>query len=124
MFSTMPLPVFRDVPTLFRPAAPSPLSSSPLRATSPPLAQRDPNTIPRREVKSSPVRASKFKFASRPTRPVPIVQKREAAQEARRSLFLRNVRQRADDKAWERRGGDQEVRGALRPPCSYRVTMD
>jgi len=37
------------------------------------------------------------------------VQKREEARESRRKLFLKNVRERADDKAWERRGGDQEV---------------
>ena len=115
MFAVMPLPVFHDHTAVFRPASPSLLSSSPIRAASPPLAPRDPNALPRRDTKSSPIRGPNFRFASRPSRPVPIVQKREAAQEARRKLFLRNVRQRADDKAWERRGGDQEVCSTLSP---------
>lgn len=34
---------------------------------------------------------------------------REKAQESRRTLFLKNVRQRADDRKWEKRGGDQEA---------------
>lgn len=38
-----------------------------------------------------------------------VSQKREAAQESRRKLFLKNVRQRADDSRWERRGGEQEL---------------
>lgn len=38
-----------------------------------------------------------------------MVQKREAAQASRRRLFLKNVRQRAEDKRWENRGGEQEV---------------
>lgn len=110
----------------YRPSIPSPLSSSPIRAsTPPPLSARDSNA--RREVQSSPVSPSSSifgscssssggangsKFAARPTRPVPVVagQKREAAQESRRKLFLKNVRQRAEDSRWERRGGEQEVR--------------
>lgn len=52
---------------------------------------------------------SKFKYASRASRPNPLRQSRENAQESRRKLFLNNVRQRQDDKAWERRGGDQEL---------------
>lgn len=63
---------------------------------------------------SSPVHGAKpsiFKFANRgPARPNPLTaQKREAAQESRRKLFLKNVRQRAEDRRWERRGGEQEV---------------
>jgi hypothetical protein len=38
-----------------------------------------------------------------------VSQKREVAQEGRRKLFLRNVRQRAEDRRWEMRGGEQEV---------------
>ena len=106
MFAIMPQPpIFQDSTALFRPAAPSPLSSSPIRASSP---REDDYT---RDVKSSPIRAPKFKFASRPVRQAPVAQKREVAQEARRKLFLKNVRQRADDQKWERRGGEQEVFG-------------
>ncbi|ROW00806.1 hypothetical protein VMCG_06539 [Cytospora schulzeri] len=94
----------------YRPAVSSPLSSSPIRATTPPpLTPRDANA--RREVQSSPTAAAKHtsKFASRPTRPNPVNQKREVAQEGRRKLFLRNVRQRAEDRRWEMRGGEQEL---------------
>ncbi|KAL1865729.1 hypothetical protein Daus18300_007105 [Diaporthe australafricana] len=102
-------------PSAHRPAISSPLSSSPIRATTPPpLSACDANA--RREVQSSPIPASSAaskstsRFASRPTRPNPVVsQKREAAQESRRKLFLKNVRQRADDSKWERRGGEQEL---------------
>ncbi|KUI58572.1 hypothetical protein VP1G_05820 [Cytospora mali] len=99
----------------YRPAVSSPLSSSPIRATTttpPPLSPRDANA--RRDIQSSPIptSAAKFKnskFASRPTRPNPVNQKREVAQEGRRKLFLKNVRQRAEDKRWEMRGGEQEL---------------
>lgn len=106
-------------PSAHRPAISSPLSSSPIRATTPPpLSACDANA--RREIQSSPIHASwsssgpskpVSKFAARPTRPNPVVnQKREAAQESRRKLFLKNVRQRAEDSRWEKRGGEQEVR--------------
>lgn len=108
-------------PSTHRPAISSPLSSSPIRATTPPppLSACDANA--RREIQSSPIPASwssssgpskpVSRFAARLTRPNPVVsQKREAAQESRRKLFLKNVRQRADDSRWERRGGEQEVR--------------
>lgn len=131
MFTTMGLPpIFPDFaahtpstfssPSAHRPAISSPLSSSPIRATTPPppLSACDANA--RREIQSSPIPASwssssgpskpVSRFAARPTRPNPVVsQKREAAQESRRKLFLKNVRQRADDNRWERRGGEQEL---------------
>ncbi|KAG8169129.1 hypothetical protein KVR01_001878 [Diaporthe batatas] len=130
MFTTMGLPpVFPGFashspsslssPSAHRPAISSPLSSSPIRATTPPpLSARDANA--RRETQSSPISASwssspgttkpVSRFAARPTRPNPVVsQKREAAQESRRKLFLKNVRQRAEDQRWERRGGEQEL---------------
>ncbi|KAI3400126.1 hypothetical protein diail_4357 [Diaporthe ilicicola] len=102
-------------PSAHRPAISSPLSSSPIRATTPPpLSDRDANA--RRQVQSSPIPAPSSgpkptsRFAARPTRPNPVVsQKREAAQESRRKLFLKKVRQRADDSMWERRGGEQEL---------------
>jgi hypothetical protein len=53
--------------------------------------------------------SSSSRFASRQSKPNPLRQSRESRQEVRRKLFLDNVRQRADDKAWQRRGGDQEV---------------
>lgn len=52
---------------------------------------------------------SKFRFATRPARPNPLLKRREDAQESRRRLFLQNVRQRAEDKRWEMRGGEEEV---------------
>lgn len=98
----------------YKPTKSSPLSSSPVRApTSPPLTPCDSNA--RRATQSSPILAASTtpsftsKFASRPSRPNPVTQKREAAQESRRQLFLKNVRQRAEDKRWEKRGGEQEV---------------
>ena len=147
MFTTMGLPpIFPDfashappslsTPSAHRPAISSPLSSSPIRATTPsppPLSARDANA--RREVQSSPIAGSWSsssgpakpvgRFAARPSRPNPVVgQKREAAQESRRKLFLKNVRQRAEDSRWERRGGEQEVCGlffslSLRSPISF-----
>ncbi|KAI1778697.1 hypothetical protein F4818DRAFT_307704 [Hypoxylon cercidicola] len=96
-----------------RPVRSSPLSSSPIRPSqsSPPLSPCSPNTLPGRDIQSSPLKAppTKFKFASRSAKPNPLRQTRENAQESRRRLFLKNVRQRADDLKWERRGGDQEA---------------
>jgi len=93
---------------MYRPATPSPLSS-PIRAMSPPLSTRHQNTPPRRETQSSPIPMPKSRFAARPARPNPLMQKRESAQDSRRRLFLKNVRQRADDQKWARRGVDQEL---------------
>ncbi|KAI0156859.1 hypothetical protein GGR57DRAFT_491361 [Xylariaceae sp. FL1272] len=95
-----------------RPAVSSPLSSSPIRASqSSPLSPRDINTLPRRDTLSSPIRGppTKFKYTARDTKPNPLRVNREKAQEGRRSLFLKNVRQRSDQKKWEQRGGDQEA---------------
>ncbi|KAI1183133.1 hypothetical protein F5B17DRAFT_434899 [Nemania serpens] len=110
----MPAPIFNlDFSSPHRPAVPSPLSSSPLRPSqsSPPLSPRDPNTLPRRDTLSSPIRGpcSKFKYASRQVKPNPLRLSREKTQESRRTLFLKNVRQRAEDRKWEQRGGDQEA---------------
>ncbi|KAI1162791.1 hypothetical protein F5B18DRAFT_359370 [Nemania serpens] len=114
MLATMPAPRFSlDFSSPHRPAVPSPLSSSPLRPsqTSPPLSPRDPNTLPRRDTQSSPIRgpSSKSKYASRQVKPNPLRLGRDKAQESRRTLFLKNVRQRAEDRKWEQRGGDQEA---------------
>lgn len=55
-------------------------------------------------------KAPTFRFASRPTKPVPRGQQtRDAAQQTRRTLFLKNVRQRADDRSWDRRNFEQEL---------------
>ncbi|KAK0369970.1 hypothetical protein CLIM01_12681 [Colletotrichum limetticola] len=101
MFSVAgPVPIFSDRTWDFRPTIPSPLSSSPIRASSP-LSPINDNTV--RHTQSSPIPQPKFKYASRLTKPNPIVRKREEAQESRRKLFLQNVRQRADDRQYQRR---------------------
>ncbi|KZL68396.1 hypothetical protein CI238_00065 [Colletotrichum incanum] len=102
MFSVAgPVPIFSERTSWdFRPAVSSPLSSSPARAASP-LSPIDDNTV--RHTQSSPIPQPKFKYASRPARPNPVVRKREEAQESRRKLFLQNVRQRADDRSYQRR---------------------
>lgn len=50
-----------------------------------------------------------LKYNSRPSRPMNHPSFSSNRKEDRRRLFLQNVRQRADDKAWERRGGENEV---------------
>ncbi|KAH7148780.1 hypothetical protein EDB81DRAFT_883184 [Dactylonectria macrodidyma] len=99
MMSFAPAPIFSWD---HRPAVPSPLSSSPIRASSP-LSPIDRNTLPQRQIQSSPIQPPKFKFASRPTRPNPVIRKREDVQEGRRKLFLQNVRQKSEEKSWQRR---------------------
>ncbi|CAM1500937.1 Fc.00g100990.m01.CDS01 [Cosmosporella sp. VM-42] len=101
MLSFAPAPIFSGTWD-HRPAVPSPLSSSPIRASSP-LSPIDKNAFSQRQVQSSPIQPPKFKFASRPTRPNPVVRKREDVQEGRRKLFLENVRQKSDDRKWQRR---------------------
>jgi len=86
----------------YRPTISSPLSSSPIRASSP-LSTIDSNTVSHRQTQSSPIQPLKFKYASRPTRPNPVVRRREETQEKRRNQFLQNVRSKAEDKAWKRR---------------------
>ncbi|CAK7211372.1 hypothetical protein SCUCBS95973_001091 [Sporothrix curviconia] len=138
----------------FRPSRPSPLSSSPIRAFSPPASashmmysQLDTQSSPIQPSSSAPLvfgssitslpdmnaqtsqqqqqqppifnfngdannanKGPKFRFAARPTKPVPRGQQsRDAAQQTRRTLFLRNVRQRADDRNWDRRNFEQEL---------------
>ncbi|KLU86561.1 hypothetical protein MAPG_05573 [Magnaporthiopsis poae ATCC 64411] len=120
MFSIMPLPVYKDyhLPAHHNhhnhhhaTAVPSPLSSSPIRASSPPqpLSPRDHNER-RRQIQSSPIKPSRF--ASRPARPNPVVRGREGFQEARRNLFLKKVQQRSDDRRWERRGVESKLQSA------------
>jgi hypothetical protein len=116
------LPAFSfDFSSAYKPSVSSPLSSSPIRAsqTSPPLSPINANSMAGSRMQRgfhSPIQpvteqaAPKFKFGARDVKKNPLRQSRESAQESRRKLFLRNVRQRADDRAWERRGGDQEVR--------------
>ncbi|KAK8126086.1 uncharacterized protein PG998_001845 [Apiospora kogelbergensis] len=117
MLTAMPAPTFSlDFSSPYKPNVSSPLSSSPIRAAvsssqsspSAPLSPRDSNRC--NLIQSSPIPALKlFKYASRPAKSNPLRQTRENAQESRRKLFLKNVRQRQDDRQWERRGGDQEV---------------
>lgn len=91
-----------------RPAVPSPLSSSPVRASSP-LSPIDSNALSQRQTQSSPIQPPKFKYAARPTRPNPVMQRREEAQDKRRRGFLQSVRQKSDDKAWRRRDIEGQV---------------
>ncbi|KAL1902975.1 hypothetical protein Sste5346_000887 [Sporothrix stenoceras] len=130
------IPAFASSP--FRPSRPSPLSSSPIRASSPTSShmvssQRDTQSSPIQSSSSSTAtvqaqpsifnfggesssitnnttKGPAFRFASRPTKPVPRGQQsRDAAQQTRRTLFLKNVRQRADDRNWDRRNFEQEL---------------
>jgi hypothetical protein len=126
MLAAMPAPIFSfsldasSPPTpqyYHRPSVASPLSSSPIRASSvsppQPLAARDPNCMSFfLQSQSSPIKpqAAKFKYANRTARPNPVVKRREDAQDGRRRLFLQNVRQRQEDEKWEKRGGENEVR--------------
>ena len=107
MLSFTPSPIFSGS-WHHRPAVSSPLSSSPIRASSP-LSPIDRNTLPQRHIQSSPIPPPKFKFATRPTRPNPVVRKREEAQDQRRRSFLQSVRQKSDDKAWQRRDIEGQV---------------
>ncbi|KAK4138874.1 hypothetical protein BT67DRAFT_438180 [Trichocladium antarcticum] len=53
--------------------------------------------------------SSKSRFATRNTRPNPVLRRREDLQESRRRLFLQNVRLRGEEKRWEMRGGEDEL---------------
>ncbi|KAK4104561.1 hypothetical protein N658DRAFT_464217 [Parathielavia hyrcaniae] len=123
---------------LLSPPATSHQQQQNYQTTSQPLSPCDPNhlnTLPR-ETQSSPIlgksvfgsntpnitnngsnsiNSSKFRFASRPARPNPLLKRREDAQDGRRRLFFQNVRQRQEDRRWEMRGGEDEVR---LPSCS------
>ncbi|KAG6005623.1 hypothetical protein E4U21_007811 [Claviceps maximensis] len=101
MLSLAPSTVFAG-PWDHRPRVSSPLSSSPIRATSP-LSPVDRSTLPQRHVQSSPIQQPKFRYASRPIRQNPLLRKREDLQESRRRNFFHNVRQKTEDKAWQRR---------------------
>ena len=91
-----------------RPAVSSPLASSPIRASSP-LSPVHENRLSQRQTQSSPIQPPKFRYATRPTRPNPLMRKREEVQESRRRRFLQNVRQKSDDKAWQRRDIEGQV---------------
>ncbi|PNP79626.1 hypothetical protein FNYG_06972 [Fusarium nygamai] len=101
MMSFSPAPIFSGSWD-HRPAVSSPLSSSPVRASSP-LSPIDRNVCPQRQIQSSPIKPPKFKFSSRPNRPNPVNKKRDELHEGRRKVFLQNVRQSREDKAWQRR---------------------
>ncbi|KAH7193129.1 uncharacterized protein B0J16DRAFT_71566 [Fusarium flagelliforme] len=101
MLSFAPTPIFSGTWD-HRPVVSSPLSSSPVRASSP-LSPIDRNANSQRQVQSSPIKPPKFKFASRPTRPNPLNRKREEVQDGRRKQYLQNVKQNREEKAWQRR---------------------
>ncbi|KAH0498318.1 hypothetical protein TgHK011_005574 [Trichoderma gracile] len=101
MLSLTPKPVFTWDN---RPAVSSPLSSSPVRASSPLSAADEPaQSSHPRQIQSSPIRPINFKYQARPARPNPVIKRREDAQEQRRRNFLQSVRQKAEDKSWQRR---------------------
>ncbi|KAJ6789017.1 hypothetical protein PWT90_09136 [Aphanocladium album] len=102
MLSFAPAPIFTANWDHHRPAVSSPLSSSPLRASSP-LGTQDDNTFLMRQTQSSPIAPPKFKYAGRAARANPVMRRREDAQQQRRTNFLRSVRDKAEDKAWQRR---------------------
>ncbi|OAA45661.1 hypothetical protein NOR_03450 [Metarhizium rileyi] len=85
-----------------RPNVSSPLSSSPIRASSPP-SSADRISLPQRQIQSSPIQRPKFKFASRPTRKNPLLQNWDDAAGHRRRKFLQIVRQKQDEMVWLRR---------------------
>lgn len=96
-----------------RPVVSSPLSSSPMRASSP-LSPIDTNKQPQRQVQSSPLQPPKFRFASRPRRPNPAVRRPEDVQETRRKTFLQRVRETSEDRTWKRR----DIEGQVSVACS------
>lgn len=95
-----------------RPAVSSPLSSSPARASSPrsPAEEEEEEAQWQpRQVQSSPIRRNNFKYQSRPARPNPVMRRREELQEQRRKSFLQNVRQKTEDRSWQRRDIEGQV---------------
>lgn len=109
MLSVAQTPIFnRD--NHYRPAVSSPLSSSPVRpGASSPLSPLDRNKLQQRQTQSSPIQPPKFKFATRPTKPNPVVRKREETQEKRRRDFLENVRSKRDEQRWNKRDIEGQV---------------
>lgn len=107
MLSFAPAPIF-TTNWDHRPNVSSPLSSSPLRASSP-IGTQDENPFSMRQTQSSPIAPPKFKYAGRPTRPNPVMRRREDAQQQRRTNFLRSVRGKAEEKAWQRRDIEGQV---------------
>ncbi|KAL7918363.1 hypothetical protein ACQKWADRAFT_304250 [Trichoderma austrokoningii] len=97
-FTPKPVPSWDN-----RPAVSSPLSSSPVRASSPRSPAAEEAQWQPRQVQSSPIRPNNFKYQSRPARPNPVVKRREELQEQRRKSFLQNVRQKAEERSWQRR---------------------
>ncbi|PHH74981.1 hypothetical protein CDD82_4638 [Ophiocordyceps australis] len=84
-----------------RPAVSSPLSSSPIRPSSPKSPICSPRS--RRHTQSSPIQPPRPRYSTRPARPNPLLQRRQDAHESRRRNFLQTVRQRSQDKTWHRR---------------------
>ncbi|KAM3494797.1 hypothetical protein MY3957_001928 [Beauveria namnaoensis] len=108
MLSFAPAPIFTATCDHHRPAVSSPLSSSPLRPSSPLGAQegRSSSYAAIRQTQSSPIQPPKFRYAAcatPATRRNPLLRRREDAQQQRRVNFLRGVRDKAEDKAWQRR---------------------
>ncbi|KAJ3472603.1 hypothetical protein NLG97_g10854 [Lecanicillium saksenae] len=121
MLSFAPAPIFTTNWDNHRPAVSSPLSSSPLRASSPLGTQDDGhNAFLMRQTQSSPIAPPKFKYAGRAARPNPVMRRREDVQQQRRTNFLRSVRDKAEDKAWQRRDIEGQVWILLRSTDRWR----
>ncbi|OAA37939.1 hypothetical protein BBO_07319 [Beauveria brongniartii RCEF 3172] len=108
MLSLAPAPIFTPTCDHRRPTVSSPLSSSPLRPSSPLGAQEDrySSYAAIRQTQSSPIPSPKFRYAAcatPATRRNPLLRRREDVQQQRRVNFLRGVRDKAEDKAWRRR---------------------
>jgi hypothetical protein len=116
MFSTLPVLAhnFRST-TYYAPQVPSPLSSSPLQS-SPPFP-RDGNAPqqPRLPMSSpTPNKARKDNpYSKRVTFSNPLIHNRNDGRETRRNLFLKKVREDSQDRRWDARGGDDEVRSII-----------
>ncbi len=112
MFSTLPpLAHHFQQTTSYAPQVSSPLSSSPLRPS--PLSLRDGNTPHPVFQMSSPSSGKSRKddpYSKRITRVNPLIHNRSDGRETRRKLFLKKVRDESEEKRWNARGGDDEVR--------------
>ena len=111
MFSTLPTLSYNAFQSLhYAPVTPSPLSSSPLRA-SPNGDDNFDMSSPTPPRTKQTERCSDSTYSARQTKKNPLIHRNENdnGRETRRKLFLRRVRQDSEDKRWEKRGGDDEV---------------
>lgn len=126
MFSVATMPSYNPCNDGFgsawnhRPFVSSPLSSSPIRASSPssPLTERS-SSMANRQTQSSPIQPSTFVKFSRYAHQATSARQRKNKtedREGRRKLFLDQVRRRADERTYQRRDMEGTV---SRTPCRY-----